>query len=160
MIVLKGKKWTFVIMSIMLAFYFSNTMCAQTLVLWHANGTTTDVELATKPKVTFENNKVFIRSTILDLELPKQDILRFTYKSNSTGISGVKNSEGYTQENGRLVFHGIKSSDDVSVYTLKGIRVPVHLVRNDDSITLPLNALSKGVYLLNVNGRTSKFVKK
>ena len=160
MIVLKGKKWTFIIMSVMLAFYCGNTMSAQTLVLWHANGTTTDVELATKPKVTFENNKVFIRSTILNMEFPKQDVLRFTYKSKPTGITGVNNNEGYTQENGRLVFHGIKSSDDVSVYTLKGIRVPVHLNRDGDSVTLPLNALSKGVYLLNVDGRASKFVKK
>ena len=133
---------------------------AQTLVLHHANGTTTDVELATLPKVTFENNKVVIRSTILNMEYPKQDVLRFTYKSNSTGISGVNNNDGFTQKNGRLIFHGIKSSDKLSVYTLKGIRVPVQLVRDGDSVTLPLNALSKGIYLFNVNGRTSKFVRK
>lgn len=42
-----------------------NQLNAQTLVLHHANGTTTDVQLYTMPQVKFEGDKVLITSTVL-----------------------------------------------------------------------------------------------
>lgn len=136
------------------------TVKAQTLVLLHADGTTTDVELATKPKVTFENNKVLITSTILNIEYPKKDVLRFTFKSSSTGMQSVRNNVGYSNENGELVFHGVNNTDKIGVYTVKGIRVPAKIKRSGSQATLSLSALSSGVYIINVNGRTSKIVKR
>ena len=133
---------------------------AQTLVLHHANGTTTDVELYTMPQVKFQDDKVFITSTVLDMEYPKQDVLRFTYKGSASGIIDTKAKANVSQENGQLVFHGMKSSDKIAVYNTKGIRIPMQLQRNGSTATLPLSAIPSGVYLLNVNGRTSKFTKR
>jgi hypothetical protein len=137
-----------------------STAKSQTLVLWHANGTTTDVELYTQPQVKFENDKVLITSTVLDMEFPKQDVLRFTYKGGTLGISSPRGKADVSQENGQLVFHGIKSSDKIAVYNTKGIRVPIKLQHSGSTATLPLSAIHSGVYLLNVNGRTSKFTKR
>ena len=136
------------------------SMSAQTLVLHHANGTTTDVELYTMPQVRFQDDKVHITSTVLDMEYPKADVLRFTYKGGSLGINETKAKANVSQENGQLVFHGIQSSDQVAVYTAKGLRVPVRLQRGSSYATLPLSAIPSGVYLLTVNGRTSKFTKR
>jgi hypothetical protein len=133
---------------------------SQTLVLWHANGATTDVELYTQPQIKFENNKVLITSVVLDMEYPKQDVLRFTYKGGTLGISKPNGKAEVSQENGQLVFHGIKSSDKIAVYNTKGIRIPIQIQRNGSTATLPLSAIHSGVYLLNVNGRTSKFTKR
>ena len=58
-----------------------------TLVLWHADGTTTDVELYLKPRVEFTGEKVLITSTVLNMEYPKDDIIRFTYKGQGTAIT-------------------------------------------------------------------------
>lgn len=132
---------------------------AQTLVLHHADGTTTDVELYTLPQVKFQNDKVIISSTVLDMEYPKEDILRFTYKGGSTDINSTNRNADYSQENGQLVFHGIKSDAKIAVYTASGIRVPVCISRNGDTVTLPLKSIPSGVYILDVNGKTSKFVK-
>ena len=60
-----------------------------------------------------------------------------------------------SQENGQVVFHGIKSSEKIAVYKTNGIRVPVRITRHGDSATLPLNSIPAGVCLLNVNGKTS-----
>lgn len=134
-------------------------MSAQTLVLHHANGKTTDVELLTMPQVKFENDKVLITSTVLNMEYPKEDILRFTYKNNSSGINKPTVKADVSQENGQLVFHGISSSEKIAVYKTNGIRVPVRITRHGDSVSLPLNSIPAGIYLLNVNGKTSKFTK-
>lgn len=138
----------------------SLTMQAQTLVLHHANGKTTDVELYTQPQVKFVGDKVLITSTVLDMEYDKQDVLRFTYKGGTLGISSPNAKANVSQENGQLVFHGVKSTDKITVHTVKGIRVPVRLQYSGSSATLPLSAIPSGVYLLTVNGRTSKFTKR
>ena len=133
---------------------------AQTLVLHHADGTTTDVELYTQPQVKFQDDKVVITSTVLNMEYPKSDVLRFTYKGSSLGVSSPAAQASVSQENGNLVFHGVKAIEKIAVYTASGIRVPVRLTRHGDSATLPLSAIPSGVYLLSVNGRTSKFTKR
>ena len=140
----------------------STTATAQnkaTLVLWHADGTTTDIALYLMPKVEFQDDKVRITSTILDMEYPKADILRFTYKGGGSGIETPKAEADYSREGDRLVFHGVTSTDRVAVYTSNGIRVPIHLTVADNSVTLPLNSIPQGVYVLSVNGKTSKFTR-
>ena len=57
-----------------------NGLQAQTLVLHHADGTTTDVELYTQPRVEFQNDRVLITSPVLSMDYAKADVLRFTYK--------------------------------------------------------------------------------
>ena len=133
---------------------------AQTLVLHHSDGTTTDVELYTQPQVKFQNDKVLITSTVLDMEYSKSDVLKFTYKGGTLGIYSPKEQADYSQENGQLVFHGIKSTDKLAVYAVNGIRVPVRLQHSGSSATLSLSSIPSGVYVLSVNGRTSKFTKR
>lgn len=149
--------------SILIPFFlliFALNVDAQILVLFHADGTTTDVELYTLPKIKFQDEKVLITSAVLDIEYPKEDVLRFTYKGSSTSIKEVNTNSNISQENGQLVFHGISSTDKIAIYTVKGIRVPVEFKKSDTIATLSLSAIPVGVYLLNINGRTSKFTKR
>ena len=132
---------------------------AQTLVLHHPGGTTTDVELFTQPRLEFQDDKVLITSTVLNMEYPKDQVLRFTYKGGLQGISTPKGEADMSRDGDCLVFHNVKASDQVAVYTAKGIRVPVRLTRNGNDAVLSLSQIPTGVYLLSVNGRTSKFTK-
>lgn len=143
----------------LLPFIGINNVKAQTLVLHHANGKTTDVELLTMPQVKFQNDKVFITSSVLDMEFSKEDVLTFTYKGGTSGINNPKAKVDFSKENGQIIFHGIKPLEKVALYNTKGIRIPVKILRNGDTITLPLSSIPSGVYLLNVNGRITKFTK-
>lgn len=138
----------------------SGRVGAQTLVLHHANGTTTDVELYNMPLIQFDGDKVTITSTVLDMEYPKEDVLRFTYRGSADAIKTVKADADYSLEDGQLVFHGISQSDDVAVYNASGVRVAARLMRRDDSVSLSLSSIPAGVYVLSVNGKTSKFTKR
>ena len=130
-----------------------------TLVLWHADGTTTDVALYLKPRVVFDGDLVRITSTILDMEYPKSNILRFSYTGKGSSISNPQSEASFTRDGDRLIFHGIGSTDKVAVYNSDGIRVPVQLSAASDGITLSISSIPKGVYVLSVNGKTSKFVR-
>lgn len=137
-----------------------SNVSAQSLVLHHANGTTTDVELYKMPQVKFQDDKVLITSTVLDMEFSKFDVLKFTYKGGASGITSPSVKARYTQEDGRIVFHGINATDKLVVYALNGIRVPVNFQRSGSYASLPLASIPSGVYVLSINGRTSKFTKR
>ena len=132
---------------------------AQVLVLHHANGTTTDIELYTKPQVKFQNDKVLIVSTVLNMEYPKEDVLSFTYKGGTQSVDNTHDYANVSQNNGKLTFRGLKSSDKVAIFTAKGIRVPANLRYEGSTAWLSLSSIPKGVYVLCVNGRTSKFTR-
>ena len=148
------------LLTIIAVILFTVAMQAQTLVLHHANGKTTDVELYTQPQVKFQGDKILITSAILDMEYDKTDVLRFTYKGRTLDVTNPKEKASVSQKDGQLVFHGVKSTDKITVHTVKGIRVPVRLQHSGSSATMPLSAIPSGVYLLTVNGRTSKFTKR
>ena len=131
-----------------------------TLVLWLSDGTKTDIEVSQLPQIKFENEKVIITSSVLNMEYNAEEVLRFTYKGEGTAISPVQDEAGVSQENGRLVFHGISSANQVSVYSAKGTRIPVRLSNNGGIYSLFLSPIPSGVYILKINGKTSKFTKK
>lgn len=151
------------ILTFMFMFALGITTFAQdnvTLILWHPDGTTTDVELYKQPLVQFHNDSVFITSPVLDLKYDVKDVLRFTYKGEGTGISRSQSEVGFSQENGQIVFHGVKSPNQISLYTINGMRIPIRLVAADGKVSLSLSTIPQGVYILSVNGKTSKFTKK
>lgn len=131
-----------------------------TLVLHHADGTTTDVELFTQPLVLFQNDSVYVTSPVADLRYAESEILRFSYKGYETGIVLPKSEKYFKQENDLLIFNGVKKNDGIALFTTDGIRVPVQLNYINGDVCLHLNALPKGVYILSVNGKTSKIIKK
>ena len=166
----------------------------QVLVLQHADGVTTEVELYTKPKITFEGDKLFVNSSVIDLEYQIGDVVRFFYKGaksgnngsetgnngsetgnngsetgnngsetgdngSETGIDGLRKGIDYEQFEEQLVFHNIKSEDQVAVYNLNGIRVPIRITYSNGNASLLLSSIPTGVYLLSVNGKTVKFKK-
>ena len=148
---------------LVLAFCFVSTKAVSqnnaTLVLHHADGTTTDVALYLKPRVVFDGDLVRITSTVLDMEYPKSNILRFSYTGKGSSISNPQSEASFTRDGDRLIFHGIGSTDKVAVYNSDGIRVPVQLSATSDGVTLSISSIPKGVYVLSVNGKTSKFVR-
>ena len=159
----------------------------QVLVLQHADGVTTEVELYTKPKITFEGDKLFVNSSVIDLEYQIGDVIRFFYygaksgnngsetgnngsetgdngsetgdNGSGTSIDGLQKGIDYEQFEEQLVFHNIKSEDQVAVYSLNGIRVPVRITYSNGNASLLLSSIPTGVYLLSVNGKTVKFKK-
>lgn len=134
----------------------------ETLVLWHANGTTTEISLYKKPRITFSADKILIQGTGVNFEYPLEDIVRFTYKKEDiiNEINAPTNQTNFTHDDERIVFNGIKSADEVALYKLNGTRVAIQLNKVDDNYVLPLNSISKGMYLLHINGKTFKIIKK
>ena len=156
---MKSKLFTLSII-LLLTLFGSGTIQAQRLVLWHSNGSTTEIELYNKPLVQFSGDKVLVTSPVINLEYDKNDVIRFTYRDIDTAISTPEARTDIEQKDGQIILHNVSAADKVSVYKADGIRVPVQLSFQGGNAVLPLSQIPSGVYLFSVNGRTSKFTKK
>ena len=145
---------------LLIALLFSNAVYAQKLVLWHSDGSITEVELFTQPLVQFAGDKVLVTSPVINLEYDKKDVVRFTYRDIDTGISIPSKETVIEQKDGQIVLRNVSSADKVAVYKADGVKVPVQLSFSGGNAVLPLSQIPSGVYLFCVNGRTSKFTKK
>ena len=134
----------------------------ETLVLWHANGKTTEISLSKKPRVTFSADKVLVKGSGINFEYSANDIIKFTYKKEDVvnDIDAPNNEVNFFRDEEHIVFNGIKSTDEVALYKLNGSRIPVQLIHSDDNkVTLSLSGIPSGIYILKVNGKTTKITK-
>lgn len=129
------------------------------LVLHHANGTTSEVELYTMPRIVMTADKMQIKSSVAELEYDKADVLRFTFKNVGTGIDAVHSEVAFRIDEDRVTFHGIPEAGAVKVYNLKGVQIPVRLKVAGSDAVLSLTQLPKGIYLVNISGKTLKFIR-
>ena len=129
----------------------------QVLVLHHADKTTTEVELYTQPKITFEGDQMVIASSVLQLSFQVGDVVRFSYKDQETAIK--QPNVGYTQENGKIIFNGIKDAAKIAVYNSNGTRVPIRFSSYNGLLGFSLASLPAGVYILSIDGKNAKIVR-
>src|SRR5574344_3147384 len=130
------------------------------LVVTHADGTTTSYELFTRPRITFVGDSVKITSPTVSAEYLAKDVLRFNYKMPVTAIEKTIAGSQMSSDGEYLVFGGNVKAADVKLFTANGIAVDSNFSTAPSGIRLRLSSLQNGVYFVNINGRTTKFKKK
>jgi hypothetical protein len=131
-----------------------------TLVVWHADGTQTRIALYKKPQVTLDGQTVSFKSPVLNLQYPASDVLKFTYEGTpATSVTSPQEETSYSCEGESIYFDPSVTADKVILYTSGGVRVPVQFQQTERGLSLSLSSIPSGVYLLSVDGKTSKFVK-
>lgn len=127
-----------------------------------ADGTTTAIELYTRPQVTFEGDRVVVASPVATMSYAAADVLRFTYSINGemVGVQSPESKDLYRNDGEQLTFDAAVSASSVQLFAEDGKQMPVSLTTANGRASLSLSSLPAGVYVLKVNGRTSKIVKR
>ena len=133
---------------------------AQTLLIWNKSSVLQRVDLKKKPVVTLLDDKFVVNGEGISLEYGITTVCRFTYEDLKNGISNAESRPTISRYDDHIVLCGIKSAAGVSLCSLDGKRLPVKLVPDGGDMVLRLNDIPAGVYLLTVNGQTTKLTKK
>ena len=152
----------FVFALVMSAFTTAMADDSVTLNIHLSDGTVQSIQLYTHPQVTFEGDKVVFTSPVATFTYDAQQVLRFTYSGGSLPdkVSSPESKELYRQTDEQLIFDAKVKASDIQLFSEDGKRMPVSLQRSGNHATLSLTTLPAGVYMLTVNGRTSKVVKR
>ena len=134
---------------------FSQT---RNLIIGHADGATTEVNLYTLPSISFKADSVIVSSSDNVLKWAAKDVVRLTYEKASLGIEKPEENQSPIWFQDRLIFRGT-SKGVFQVFNLKGIQIPVTVIRNGEDLILSLSSLAQGTYIVSFNGKTFKIQK-
>ncbi|MFY8008875.1 MAG: T9SS type A sorting domain-containing protein [Flavobacterium sp.] len=139
---------------------------AQTgVTVTYYTGTTQNFSIETNGKLYFENEELYLKlnSTTTPTVIPVSIIQKITF-SNTLGVTTFGQNENnltlYPNPASDLIKIGANSNDvmEVKMYTLTGQLVQQGKYFPNEAIDI--SALSVGIYLIQANGITFKFVKK
>ena len=132
------------------------------LVVWAKDGTKVAYALAEKPKVTFTETELVIKTDFVEVNYLLENMVRFTYENaQSASITNLQTGEPSFRLDGEsLLFSVLKANSVVSLYSLNGALVFNKNIRTAGEYSFPLSGLNAGVYVVTINGLTYKIVKK
>ena len=136
------------------------------LVVWEKNGSVVgNFELNTTPQVTFTETEMIVTTTLGDVyyynyDLP--DMWKLTYELyEPTGLKDIMTeNNAMTFDGNTIIFPALEPGSNIVVYAANGALVLNKTVSSAGEYAFPLSNLSQGVYVVNVNGKTYKIVKK
>ena len=151
-----------------LIFLLSASVYAQekkVLGVYMNDGTTVCFLLNEKPVLTFVEDAVKIVSTSEEALIKRSLVDRFEFLAEvPTGINDVKENSGVGENlefrGDAILVSGLPKGCKVHVYSVNGLAQITAVAGEDGDVTLQLGSLSKGIYLVNYNETTIKFIKR
>ena len=152
----------FVFALVMSAFTTAMADDSVTLNIHLSDGTVQSIQLYTRPLVTFEGDKVVFTSSVATFTYDAQQVLRFTYSGGTLPdkVTSPETKDLYRQTDEQLIFDAKVKASDIQLFSEDGKCMPVNVQTSNGRPAFSLKNLPAGVYMLSVNGRTSKVVKK
>ena len=148
-----------------LAILFSLPMYADYhLVIVMNNSKQHSYSLLDKPIISFENDRLVIKTTEIEISYNLLDIIKYYFKEvDDTGISDVNENIDkihFTYTNPDLLFiEGVAGDADINVYDISGRVCDTILTKSDNCAKIELNTLQKGVYIIKVNNHSFKIIR-
>ncbi len=117
--------------------------------------------------VTFNEGQIIITNDVADIIFDRNldEVWKLTYRNyvdpNPSSIQSIVDDVNNMKYDGNaILFPALKAGSNVAVFATNGMVLINKNITTDGEYSLPLSDLSQGVYIVNVNGKTFKIVKK
>lgn len=151
---------------LILTFIFSLPVCAEHYLVIEMNDSRQhSYSLSDKPVITFDNNRLFIKTDKIELDYPIKDIVKYYFTElDETGVEDIKKDANkihfiYTNPD-FLSIEGVIGDADIKVYDISGRICDVISTNSDNCIKVELKGLTKGVYIIKINNHSFKIIRR
>lgn len=117
------------------------------------DGNKIEFALSTLPEVTFGDDQMTVTSTATTTSYELWKVSTFTY-GTITGIKQVETNNKFAFEGDRIIVEG--TNNKVRAFALDGTAVTLSPILAGDKTIIPLDELTHGVYLININNKSIK----
>lgn len=130
------------------------------LVLWHTDGSKTRIELNDKPNVTFLKDSMNVVATSVSFSYAVKDVPRFSYENVASGFTNNLSDASFRIIGENVYFYGVTDKKNIALYSIDGKLQNIQLDGVSFGFVLHISQLPTGVYLLKVNNRITKIIKR
>jgi len=146
---------------LLFSLFFSETVCAQRLVIWQKDGIKVSYNLDERPKTTFTTEDLVITTASATISYPLAKIQRYTYEGGALSVQDIKaDGISISHEGDNVIVNGLANGKSVTVYSIDGKQLRAKRSDGSDSLTLSLANLPAGVYMIKADEITYKFLKR
>lgn len=135
----------------------------QSLIVWQTDGNQTKFNLEDEPNISFEFDNMIISTGRIETRYPIDYILRLTYDLGNIDSVGQITVDGFIEvwQRGNIVrIRGLKINTILTLYNIEGEKVFSQKSDGNGIVEFDLNNYISGIYILNFNGQTYKFMKR
>lgn len=132
-----------------------------TLTVTLTNGQKQHISLYDAPLVTMDDTSLSIKTEKLALQFSLDNVETFTYDDTLevSGIMSIGADGTFCQEGEFLLFGQSTVPRHVLVSNVSGIVVESFEIKAGEAYSFSLERLPKGVYIISVDGLTTKFIR-
>lgn len=161
---MKNRKVSFVIVMALLAMRVAALSSSpDEFICRLQNGETIVWQFVEQPKLGLQDGYFTISSTGATLYYAAEDVKDFSLSSNETAIDAVKKADSskpvVNPTAGRLIISGCQPKESATIYAVDGKQVQTTQVNGDGTLTLNLNELPSGIYIVKLQNVNFKFFK-
>jgi len=128
------------------------------LVIWAKDGTQVAYALKEQPVLSFMDSALLIRTAQMEINYPLDQMAKFTYETREEmAVRDINTDQTmFVLNEESLLFLNLKPNNHVGLYTISGQAVFSRTISSYGEYAFPLSQLTRGVYLVQVNGLTYK----
>ena len=128
----------------------------KSLIITFNDGTTQVFGLAELPDILMENDKMIINAGNTTIEYDLYKVKTFTFGM----ASGIDNTtiQDVLMNGNKLYIPG--TNNKIRIFSIDGTSVKLPNIQTGNANVLDLDPLPKSVYIINVNGKSVKIIKK
>lgn len=149
------KRFTFLLLSLLCC---TTVMQAQSksLFVTFNDGSKVEFALSTTPTVTMADDKLNVTTTETTATYELWTVTTFTYGA-TTNIRHTE-AQHFSLENDRLIVDG--TNNKVTAFAIDGKAMSLSSINIGGQTVIPLNTLTKGVYIIHINGKSIKITRR
>ena len=149
---------TVLIFLLSLISYLTYAQVEKVLCIQMKDGSKVSFFLNEKPHTTFVADSVEVISATAQAKIKRTDVQSFKFETEQeNGIDNIENPV-YDITGGAVSVSGVKPGSNVRILTIDG-RTAMSVKAVDGTALFSIGSLPAGIYLLNYNDTTIKFVK-
>lgn len=137
---------------------FSLPICADShLVIEMKNSKRHIYSLDEKPTLKFNDDMLVVETSDINTSYHLDEVLKYYFTEEATDI---KNTAGETAcirftytDKDCLHISGLNGEEQILIHDIYGKTIPAETVNDGNTVSVILNGLDKGIYIISVNGK-------
>lgn len=133
---------------------------ADRMILHYKDGTNLEILLNEMPVIKFDAGELCLNSASTDIRCPLEDMAYYSFAGLSTGEKPVTIPEvSFIREGDIIKIYSENGGSNINIFDLQGYRVNVDNDYSGNCFVFDISTLSRGVYVLSIEGHAIKIIK-
>ena len=136
----------------------SSSLCA---VIETTNGERMEYLLRDSPRIIYDDSMITLSTNTTIIDFHPEEILKIYLTESATAINDCKSPDGsFSLSHDQILLSGFAANEVVALFSVDGHQLWHGTIRDNGHMTISLNQLSTGIYIIKTNHQSIKITKK